>query len=80
MKEQTAPEVVNWFEVAASWGHGWIETGNLVEEVVWLRGHVMWGDGCMGTQKMDQYGKTGGWRIWTKKPTRAQRKAMLWSM
>ncbi len=78
MNVQAVPQVVGWFELAAGWGHGWIETGNLVEEIVWLRGHVLWGDGCLGLQRMEQYGRLGGWRVWTEKPTRKQRAAVPW--
>ena len=31
MNVQAVPQVVGWFELAAGWGTGWIESENLVE-------------------------------------------------
>lgn len=90
--EGAVPYVVN-RDVLLSWGHGWYEVYTIGDEddppvrmlyeCVWLNGYVMTADvdGNIDYPNWlkQWYGKKGGARIWSGKPTEQLMEATPWT-
>lgn len=83
------PKVIELDDILTTGGAGWLEDHYLTEDgelrqtltsCAWLRGFVMEDDGCQIERSYlnKKYGKARGLRIWDRKPTDAQRKAVPW--
>ena len=84
------PRVIELGDILTTSGAGYLEDHYLTEDgelrqtmtsCAWLHGFVTEDDGFMieGSYLRKNYGKARGLRIWDRKPTDAQRKAVPWN-